>query len=64
MLKSLKVVLTLSLWTKSYDVTIQMKPLCLCFQMVLFNIVSKILQNKIWEILLNFAPGHTWYWKG
>ena len=62
MLESLKVVLTLSLWTKSYDVTIQMKPLCLCFQMVLF--VSKILQNKIREILLNFAPGHTWHWKG
>ena len=31
----LKVILTLSPWTKSYDVTIQMKPLCLYFQMVL-----------------------------
>ena len=49
----------LSLWTKSYDVTIQMKSLCLCLQMVLF--VSKILQNEIWEFLSHFALGHTWH---
>ena len=34
MLESLKGIQTLSPWTKSYDVTIQMKPLRLCFQMV------------------------------
>ena len=55
MLESLKVVLTFeSLWTKSYDVTIQMKPLCLYFQMALF--VFKILQNKIWEFFVEFCP--------
>ena len=41
------------------SVTIQMKPLCLYFQMVLF--VSKILQNEIWEFLLNFALVHNWH---
>ena len=59
MLESLKGIQTLSPWTKSYDVTIQMKPLHLCFQMVLF--VSKILQNKIWEFLVNFAHSNTWH---
>ena len=48
--------------TKSYDLTIRMKPLCLYLQMVLF--VSKILQNEIWEFIWNSALGHTWQWKG
>ena len=47
--------------TKSYDLTIRMKPLCLYLQMVLF--VSKILQNEIWEFMSNSALGHTWQWK-
>ena len=42
---------------KSYDVTIQMKALCLYFHMVLF--VSKDLE--IWS---KFAFGHIWQWKG
>ena len=36
-----------NLRTKFCEVTIQMKPPCLYFQMVLF--VSKILNNEIWE---------------
>ena len=34
----------MSLWTKSYDVTIQMKALCLYFHMMLF-----VLENEIWK---------------
>ena len=37
----------MSLWTKSYDVTIQMKALCLYLHMVLF--VFQNLQNEIWK---------------
>ena len=59
MLESLQVVPTIESVDKSYDVTIQIKPLCLYFQMVLF--VSKILRNEIWEFLMNFALGHTWH---
>ena len=40
-----KVTLTLSLRTKSYDVTIQMKALCLYLHMVIF--VFRKEQNKI-----------------
>ena len=43
----------MSPWTKCYDVTIQMKVLCLYFHMVLF--VFKILQNEIRIFLCNFA---------
>ena len=35
------------MWTKSYDVTIQMKALCLYLHMVIF--VCKILQNEVWK---------------
>ena len=44
----------LSLWTKSYDVTIQMKDLCLYFHMMLF--VCQNFRNLV-EIL---AFGHIW----
>ena len=38
--------LTLILWTKSYDVTIQLKPLCINLHMVLFVFkISKFCQN-------------------
>ena len=62
MLEFLKVVLTFDSVETSCDVTIKMKRLCLYFQMVLF--VSKIWQNKIWKIFLNFVLGHTWPRKG
>ena len=42
------VVLLLSLWTKSYGVTIQMKPLQQYFCMVPF-VFFNILQNDIWD---------------
>ena len=42
--------LTLILWTKSYDVTIQLKPLCINLHMVLF-----VFQN--FKILSKFAFG-------
>ena len=48
-----KELLLLSLWTKSYGVTIQMKPLNLYFHMVL-------LVYEIWDFLLNFVFGHLW----
>ena len=41
----------MSLWTKSYDVTIQMKALCLFFHMMLF--VCQILENDIWMFSRN-----------
>ena len=37
----------LSLWTKSYDVTIQMKALCLYFHVMLF--VCQIFENESWK---------------
>ena len=37
----------MSLRTKSYDVTIQMKALCLYLHMVLF--IFQISQNEIWS---------------
>ena len=37
----------------------QMKPLCLYFQMVL--LVFQILQNEIWEIFRIIALGRTWH---
>ena len=40
----------MSLWTKSYDVTIQMKALYLYFHIVTF-VFSKInSQNEIWKV--------------
>ena len=51
-----KELLLLSLWTKSYGVTIQMKPLNLYFHMVL-------LVYEIWGFLSNFVFGHLWQWK-
>ena len=34
---------------KSYDVTIQMKALCLYFHMMLLILFVKILENEIWK---------------
>ena len=52
----------MSLWTKSYDVTIQMKALCLYFHMMLF--VCQNFWKRNLEIWLKFAFGHIWQWKG
>ena len=45
------VVLTLSLWMKSYDVTIQMKPLQQYFHMVLFALYVVLTLESVDEIL-------------
>ena len=49
---------SLSLWTKSCDVTIQIKALCLYVHMVLF--VSQIFRKWNLEIWSKFAFGHIW----
>ena len=59
-----KVTLTLilSLWMKSYDVTIQLKALCLYFHMMLF-----VCQNfRKWNLAIwsKFPFGDIWHWKG
>ena len=43
-----------NLWTKFCEVSIQMKPPCLYFHMMLFVFFS-ILKNEIWKFLSHFA---------
>ena len=59
-----KVTLTLilSLWMKFYDVTIQLKALCLYFHIMLF-----VCQNfRKWNLAIwsKFPFGDIWHWKG
>ena len=51
----------LSLWTKSYSVTIQMKPLQQYFHMTLF--IFQYFTNEIWDSSWILILG-TWEWKG
>ena len=53
---------TLTLQTKSYDVTIQMKALCLYFHMMLF--VFQNFRKRNLASWLKFSFGHIWQWKG
>ena len=50
------------MWTKSYDVTIQMKALCLYLHMVIF--ACQNFTKWSLEIWSKFAFGHIWQWKG
>ena len=49
----------LSLWRKSYDVTIQMRALCLYFHMMPF--VSQNFRKWNLELWSKFAFGHIWH---
>ena len=48
--------LTLILWTKSYDVTIQMKPLCINLHMVLFVFHRNLRLAKFGSERVNDSP--------
>ena len=52
----------LSLWTKSFGVTIQMKPRQQYFHMVLF--IFKFFSKRNLRFVLNFNFGHSWERKG
>ena len=52
----------LSLWTKSYDVTIQMKALCRYFHLMIF--VCQNFRKRNLEVWSKFAFGYIWQWKG
>ena len=48
-METCNVVLALSLWTKSYGVTIQMKPLLISSTFAWYHLFFNILQNEIWD---------------
>ena len=52
----------MSLWMKSYGVTIQMKPIQQYFHMVLLGFLH--FTKWRWEMLLTYDFGHPWEWKG